>query len=123
MDQTVIIVLVFSIHLGTRLTIVLSSRDAIHEAFVKMSRQFSDRPTNPSFQTISHGLNGLFFTNLVDQYKRNKAMNHRAMQKLLSNKSYLDLLLTTEVEKMITLFDNHVPFVQRVSLVILFQVQ
>ena len=34
-------------------------------------------------------------------------MNHLAMQKLLSNKSYLDLLLTTEVKKMITLFDNH----------------
>ena len=34
-------------------------------------------------------------------------MNNRAIQKLLLDKSYLDLLLTTEVKKMVTLFDNH----------------
>ena len=98
---------VFSIQLGTQLTIVLSSRDVIHEAYVKMSRQFSNRPDFQSSRISARGLQGLIFANLGDQYKNNKAMNHRAMQKLLSNKSYLDLLLTTEVKKMITLFDNH----------------
>ena len=98
---------VFSIQLGTQLTIVLSSRDVIHQAYVKMSRQFSNRPDLPSFIISARGLQGIFFANLGDQYKHNKAMNHRAMQKLFLNKSYMDLLLNIEVEKMITLFDNH----------------
>ena len=96
---------VFSIQLGTELTIVLSSRDAIHEAYVK--RQFSDRPAFPSFKVTAQGLKGIFFGNLCDEYKNNKAMNHSAVQKLLSNKSYMDSLLNIEVKKMITLFDNH----------------
>ena len=98
---------VFSIQLGTQLTIVLSSREVIHEAYVKKSRKFSDKPAFPSFRISSRGLQGLFFANLGDKYKNNKVMNHRAVQKLLANKSYLDILLTTEVKKMITLFDNH----------------
>ena len=98
---------VFSMQLGTELTIVLSSRDVIHQAYVKKSRQFSDRPAFRSYKVSTQGLQGIFFSNLGDQYKNNKTMNHSAVQTLLSNKSYMDLLLTIEVKKMITLFDNH----------------
>ena len=93
--------------LGTELTIVLSSREAIHEAYVKKSRQFSDKPAFPSFGIANYGFKGLFLANLGDQYKHNKAMNHRAISKVIIEQVLPGFTADYRSEKMITLFDNH----------------
>ena len=97
---------IFSVQLGTRLTVVLSSSDAVYEAYVKKSKPFSGRPDLQSFVVSSNGLKGLSLATMTNDYKRNKAMNLRAMQKLVRDKSFVDSILTLEVRKIVNLFDK-----------------
>ena len=87
---------------------MLSSSDAVYKAYVKKSKQFSGRPDLQSFVALTKGLKGLSLATMTDDYKRNKAMNLRAMQKLVTDKSFVDSILTVEVRKMLNLFDKFI---------------
>ena len=50
---------ILSLYIGNRLTVVLSSKEAIYEALVKKAKQFSGRPDVPSMNVGSDGSTGI----------------------------------------------------------------
>ena len=52
---------IFSLKLGSRLTVVLSSRESIHELYIKKAKLFGSRPNFVTFMKTNHGAIGLSF--------------------------------------------------------------
>ena len=97
---------ILSLYIGNRLTVVLSSKEAIYEALVKKAKQFSGRPDIPSMNVGSDGSTGIGGTSVNEQYRKNKLMVVRGFQHLFSDKKLLDSLIHKETVKMLNLFDN-----------------
>ena len=97
---------IFSLYIGNRLTVVLSSKEAIYEALIKIAKAFSGRPDIPSMNVGSDGSAGIAKANDNEQYRRNKLMVVRGFQNLFSDQKLLDTLIHKEIVKMLHLFDN-----------------
>ena len=97
---------ILSLYIDNRLTVVLSSKEAIYEALVKKAKQFSGRPDYPSMMVGSEGSSSISQTTVNEQYRRNKLMVVRGFQHLFSDKKLLDTLIHKEIVKMLHLFDN-----------------
>ena len=96
---------IFSLQLGSRFTIILNSKDAIHEALVKKAKVFAGRPDLASFTTTMHGATGISMCDYTEQYKKNRQMVVKAMHSLYTDKDRFDNLLKHEARKMIQLFE------------------
>jgi len=97
---------VFSIQLGSRLTIILNSKEAIYEAFVKKAKVFAGRPDLATFNKTRHGAIGISMCDYSEDYKRNRKMILKAMHGLYAEKARFNELLRNESKKMIELFNT-----------------
>ena len=97
---------VFSLYLGNRLVVVISSKNAIHESFTKKPKQFSGRPDIPSMNIGSEGGSGLGGCNVTQEYKQNTLLTVRGFQDFFSDRTLVDKLMNKEAEKMRHLFDD-----------------
>ena len=61
---------IFSLYIGNRLTVVLSSKAAMYEALIKKAKW----PDIPSMNVGSDDSSGIARTNINEQYRRNKLM-------------------------------------------------
>ena len=95
---------IFSLQLGSRLTVILNSKDAIYEAFVKKAKVIAGRPDLASFTTTMHGSTGISMCDYTEEYKKNRQMVMKTMHKLYADKDRFDQLLQHEARKMIDLF-------------------
>ena len=95
---------IFSIQLGSRLTIILNSKEAIYEAFVKKAKVFAGRPDLATFNKTRHGAIGISMCDYSEEYKRNRQMILKAMHTLYADKARFNELLMHESNKMIELF-------------------
>ena len=73
---------VFSLYLGNRLVVVLSSKNAIHKSLTKKPKQFSGRPDIPAMKIGSDGGPGLAGCNVTQEYRQNKLLTVRGFQDL-----------------------------------------
>ena len=97
---------VFSIKLGSRMTIVLSSRDAIYDAYIKKAKLFAGRPDFVTFAKTNHGAIGLSLCDYSETYADNRKNTMRGIHRLCENKQVLDDILCEDVQKMTSLFDK-----------------
>ena len=97
---------VFSMHMGNRLVVVLSSKDAIQESLIEKPKQFSGRPDFTSFMSLVEGSSGLIRCNVTRGYQQNKLLIVRGWQDLFSDRKLFDNLMNKEAEKVQHLFDD-----------------
>ena len=97
---------VFSMYLGNRLVVVLNSKEAIHESFIKNPKQFSGRPDLPAMRIGSEGGSGLGGCNVTKEYKQNKLLTVRGFQDFISDRKFVDKLMNKEVKKMERWFEE-----------------
>ena len=95
---------IFSLQLGSRLTVILNSKEAICEALVKKAKVFAGRPDLASFTTTMHGSTGISMCDYTEEYKLNRQMVVKAMHTLYADKDRFDHLLQHEARKMLDLF-------------------
>lgn len=98
---------IFSLKLGSRQSVVLGSREAIHEAFVKKARAFAGRPDLPTFKYTRNGQTGLSLCDYSDEYVNNRKMTLKAIHHFVNNAANLNKVFGEEALKMITLFDQY----------------
>ncbi|XP_066922236.1 cytochrome P450 1A5-like [Clytia hemisphaerica] len=97
---------IFSLQLGSRLTVILNSKDAVYETFVKKAKIFAGRPDLATFTTTRHGATGISMCDYTDEYKRNRQMTLKAMHSLYADKERFNEILQHEATKMINLFNE-----------------
>ena len=88
---------VFSMYMGNRLVVVLSSKDVIQESLIKNPKQFSGRPDLPSFKSSAEGSSGLVRCNVTHAYQQNKILAVRGWQDLFSDSRYFDKLMKQKI--------------------------
>ncbi|XP_057306023.1 cytochrome P450 1A2-like [Hydractinia symbiolongicarpus] len=99
---------VFCLKLGSRLTIILSSHEAIYEAYVKKAKLFAGRPDFASFIKTNHDAIGLSLCTFSQVYENNRKGTMRAIHRLHSSTASYNELLQKEAKKMLELFDNSI---------------
>ena len=97
---------IFSLQLGSRLTIILNSKEALYESFVKKAKVFAGRPDLATFNTTRHGATGISMCDYTDEYKRNRQMTLKAMHSLYADRDRFNQILQHEAKKMIQLFSE-----------------
>ena len=98
---------VFRLKLGSKETVVLSSRKAIQEALVKQAKIFAGRPDLPTFEWTRNGQTGLSLCTYTEEFKVNKSIAVAALHTIVNQHDLLDHVLEQEVGKMYKLFDNY----------------
>ena len=102
---------IFCLQLGSRLTVIVNSREAIYETLVKKARQFAGRPDLATFNKTRHGATGISMCNFSQEYKRNRQMSVKALHKMFLDKENLEGVMQQEANKLVDLF-NHFSIAQ-----------
>lgn len=98
---------VFRLKLGSKETVIVSTKKAIQEAFVKQAKTFAARPDLPTFKWTMNGQTGLSLCSYTEEYKLNKSIAMGALHNFCANTTYFDKLIEGEVSKMNKLFDSY----------------
>jgi len=98
---------VFRLKLGSRETVVLSTRHVIQEAFVKQAKTFAARPNLPTFAWTRNGQTGLSLCTNTDEFKVNKSIAISALHNFLGNPNHVDVILKKEMNKMVKDFNRY----------------
>lgn len=99
---------IFSVQLGSRFTVVLSSKEAIYEAYVKNAKQFAGRPDFASFSCTNHGSVGISLCTYDDTYAYNRKNTMRAVNRLYMQQSDYHHILHEEASKMVAYLDDNI---------------
>ena len=99
---------VFSIKLGSRLAVVLSSHEAIYDAYIKKAKLFAGRPDLASFLRTNHDSIGISLCTFHETYEYNRKNTMRAVHRLYAQTDSFDILLHKETLKMMKLFDESI---------------
>lgn len=98
---------VFKLKLGANKVVILCSRKAVKDAFVKQAKTFAGRPNLPTFELTRNGQTGLSLCDYSDEYKSNNQIAQAAIHNFVTNENNVNDMLRQEAKKMVRYFDKY----------------
>ena len=98
---------IFSLQLGQRKAIVITSHDLLQEALIKKGKIFASRPDFPLFRYTRNGRNGISLCPYSNDYITNRKLAIKSLHSTMKGKEDMAEMFQVEMKKMTNMLDAH----------------